>query len=176
MSRNNYAEFVITNVRPSNYNTVDFNKGDCTTRSMCYCLNAIGVNMSYTEIEAEQYKIGKVRGTPRNATGTWDKVLTNRGFSWVQLNTQKNRAIVANILHTIDNPMVTISSGHACAIHKGKVLDTWDSRGGKVFGLLLKDEDIEMTMDILNKYGIECEKVEIPKRTIKRRRRRSYWW
>lgn len=168
MRAKNFAEFVVTNVRPGNFNRNDYNIGDCTTRSMTYCLNGIGINMTYNDIEAEQYKYAKIYHGPRNGCKIWDKVLTNRGFSWVQLNVRRNRAVVANVLHAIESPMVTISSGHACAIHKGKVLDTWDSRGGRVYGLLMRTEDVDNAMEILNKYEIECEKVEYPKKPIKR--------
>ena len=170
------GEFVVTNVRPSNYNTRDFNKGDCTTRSMFYALQGA---MSYEEIEAEQYRIGKERGTVRNMVGTWDKVLTNRGFRWVQFSNNIVRDRLAKCLAGFETPMVTISRGHACAIHKGNVIDIWDSRGGRCYGVLVKECDITMVISTIAKIGVECEVVDKPsnkmKRTYKRRFPRWYF-
>jgi len=170
--RNHQSEFINTNVRPEGYNYHDNNKGDCTTRSMCYCLNGA---MTYDEIEAEQYRLARIRGTRRNTTGTWDKVLTTRGFAWVQLNKLKSRANVAMYLSSVESPMVTLSRTHACAIHKGKVCDTWDSRGGRVFGVLVKVEDIDKVVSLLNRYGIDCEKVEKPIHKVNHHMRWSCW-
>ena len=167
------SEFVVTNVRPSNYNNKDFNKGDCTTRSICYVLQG---SMSYEEIEAEQYRIGRERGTVRNATGTWDKVLTNRGFRWIQFSNTIVRDLLAKSLAMFETPMVTLSRGHACAIHKGNTIDIWDSRGGRCYGILVKECDITMVMTIITKLGVECEMVEKPFKKVKRYRlRRNYW-
>lgn len=38
------------NVRPKQYNTHDFNCGDCTTRALTYALNFLGDNRTYKEI------------------------------------------------------------------------------------------------------------------------------
>jgi hypothetical protein len=171
----NRSEFVATNVRPENYNTKDFNKGDCTTRSMFYALNG---EMTYEEIEAEQYRIGKERGTVRNMLGTWDKVLTNRGFEWIQFSNNIVRQRLATYLNDIETPMVTISRGHACAIHKGNVIDTWDSRGGRCYGILVKSCEIGNVIKIIEGIGVECEVVEKPINKMKRsyRRRIPKWY
>jgi hypothetical protein len=168
------SPFVPTNVRPSNYNTTDFNIGDCTTRSMCYVLQG---ELSYEEIEAEQYKIGGLMKKPRNMTGVWDKVLLNRGFVWIQFNeTYITRQTLATILKDFINPMVTISSGHACAIHQGKVIDVWDSRGGKVYGLLVREIDNNCIIEKMSQYGISCENVNIPTKTRRHYKRRTPKW
>ena len=49
------------NVRPKEYNTHDFNCGDCTTRALTYALNFLGDNRTYKEIEDEQYRLGELR-------------------------------------------------------------------------------------------------------------------
>lgn len=176
--RNRQCEFVHTNVRPSNYKSHreggDNNCGDCTTRAMTYCLKG---SMTYEEIEAEQYRIAERQGCVRNATGVWDKVMTTRGFSWVQLNDLKSRANVANWLSSVESPMVTISRTHACAVEKGKIYDTWDSRGGRVFGVLVKNEEVKKVANILLSHNIDCELVDVPKHQVNHRRRRySNWW
>lgn len=161
--------FEATNVRPDNYNTKDFNKGDCTTRAMYYALNG---SISYEDIEAEQYRLGKERGTRRNAIGTWDLVLKNRGFSWIEFSRLITREALALRLKSFENPMVTVSRGHACAIHMGKVIDTWDSRGGRCYGVLVRNADIGSVISAIEGCGVDCEEVDVPKNQMKRRYRR----
>ena len=158
--------FKATNVRPSNWNPHDNNLGDCTTRAMTYCL---GGEMSYDEIEAEQYAIGNRMGKVRNAVGVWDKVLTNRGYGWIQLDRVYVRHYIAETLGGFENAMVTISSGHACAIHRGEVIDTWDSRGGRVYGLLVKTDDIDEVLVRLQLNGINAEPTQKPTKPKKRK-------
>lgn len=173
--RNKQSELVMTNVRPKDYKSHreggSDNCGDCTTRAMTYCLSG---KMTYREIESEQYRLAHIRHTRRNTTGTWDSVLVRRGFNWVQLNNLKSRANIASYLASVDTPMVTLSRSHACAIHKGKVIDTWDSRGGRVYGILAKNEDIDKIITILSLHGIEAIRVAIPRYTPSRRKR-SHW-
>lgn len=57
------------NVRPMEYNTRDFNRGDCTTRALTYSLNFLGDNRTYKEIEDEQYRLAKIANetSPNNS-------------------------------------------------------------------------------------------------------------
>lgn len=177
MKRNTQSELVITNVRPEDYKSHreggGDNCGDCTTRAMTYCLNG---EMTYREIEDEQYRLAKIRHTVRNANGVWDSVLIKRGFSWVQLDTLKSRANIASYLVSVESPMVTLSRTHACAIHKGKVIDTWDSRGGRVYGILAKNEDIDKVIYILSLNGIEATRVALPRHKVNHHRRTLNRW
>lgn len=174
--KNYRSEYVFTNVRPNDYKSHreggSDNCGDCTTRSLCYCLNGA---MTYREIEDEQYRLAKVRSTRRNTTGTWDKILTQRGFSWVQLDNAVIRDKIAYYLSFIDSPMVTLSRTHTCAIHKGKVIDTWDSRAGRVYGVLVKNEVITDVIKRLCDMGIGCTEVDLPKYKVNHRRRYSWF-
>ena len=166
------SPFETTNVRPSNWNEHTHNKGDCTTRSMTYCLNGA---MSYEEIEAEQYRIGKEKGRVRNATGVWDEIMLRRGYTWIQLEKRVSRQMIANYLSNFENAMITISRGHACAIHMGKVIDTWDSRSGRVYGILVKITDFDFVFSVLGNYGIHCSKTDFPKPVQTRKYRRRFF-
>lgn len=176
--RSRHSNFKEVNVRPEDYKCHrdggSDNGGDCTTRCMTYCLNGA---MSYREVEDEQYRLAKIRGTRRNTTGTYDLIMKNFGYEWIQLNTLKSRGYVAKYLKVIESPMMTLSRTHICPIHKGEVIDTWNSTGGMVFGIMVKVEDIDHAIEILVSHGIECEKVAVPKHKVNHHRRRHYrYW
>jgi len=171
--RRNDSVFSETNVRPTDYNTHDYNKGDCTTRAMAYCLEG---KMTYNEIEYEQYRLGRVLGTRRNTSGTWDRIMTRNGYGWIYLASKKARAVVAVMLREIDSPIISHSRGHVAVIHKGMVKDTWNSTDGRVDNLLVREEDIGKAVEILGRYGIGCERVDKAKVVVKHHRKRRWGW
>lgn len=163
--------FVNTNVRPSDYNTHDYNKGDCTTRALTYILEG---KMSYDEIEKKQYALASRLGTRRNSDGTWDIIAKENGFRWVSLSSKKNRGALAYILKGITSPMITHSRGHVAVIHNGMVRDTWDSTGGLVDNILVKVEEADKVCACLSTYGIDTEFVDRCKVVIKHHRRNRF--
>lgn len=173
--RNQQAIFTFNNVRPKDYCSHreggNDNSGDCTTRCIVTCLEG---KMDYRAVEAEQYRLAKIRGTHRNITGTWDKLLTNNGFKWLQLKNLKSRANIASYLASIETPIATLSRTHVCAVKNGQVLDTWDSRGGRVYGLCVKEQDLLNVKSLLAKHGINADIVDTPRRKINHHLRR--WW
>lgn len=142
--RNGECQFVYTDVRPKNRRTL---KGDCTTRAMTYCLSG---KMSYDEIEREQYALAARMGTRRNSTGTWEIVITKRGYDKISLNCKIKRSVLAHLLAgVISHPIISRSSGHVAVIDKDGVHDTWDSRGGKCDRLYVFNEDAESIQQLL---------------------------
>ena len=129
-----------TNVRPDNWNSHDNCKGDCTTRAITYALNG---EMTYAEVEKEQYRLAAAYGTHRNTTGTYDQILVNRGWRWIQFSKCVSRGEVAVYLAKSlgkDVTALTLSRTHIAAVKNGELIDTWDSRGGKVFAVLVPEE------------------------------------
>lgn len=173
--RNQQAVLTINNVRPEDYRSHreggHDNGGDCTTRCIVACLEG---KMDYRAVEAEQYRLAKIHGTRRNTNGTWDKLLTNNGFKWLQLKNLKSRANVASYLASIETPVATLSRSHVCAVKNGQVLDTWDSRGGRVYGVCVKEQDLLTAKSLLAEHGINSVIVDTPRHKVNHYRRR--WW
>lgn len=165
--------FQPVNVRPSNWNIHTHNKGDCTTRSMTYCL---GGQLTYEQIEAEQYMYGEQMGTLRNATRVWSEVMKRRGYGWIQFDKRVVREVIATFFANYQHSFITLSRGHACAIDRGIVIDTWDSRGGRVYGILVKVEDIQFFKTSLLELGVEGRETDVPVPVQVRRRRRRFFW
>lgn len=125
--------------------------GDCTTRAMAYCLKG---ESTYREIEREQYQIAKKKNDKlgihwgdgrvklhRNTYGVWDKVMLNRGYTWVKFKHTIRRDKLAVLLQDFTYPVITQSSGHVAPVFHGSVIDTWDSRGGRCNSVLVKIAD-----------------------------------
>lgn len=175
MSRTPICHINHENVRPDDYNTHDYNSGDCTTRALAYVLKGI---MSYNEIEEKQYSLAKVRGTRRNTTGTWDLVLREFGYSWIQIKSGNytQRGKLANLLAFQKEPILAVSRTHVAALHNGEIIDTWDSSRGKIFCLLVSNFEIDAIVSTLNVHGIECYKADgTPVYNRQNKRRRWYW-
>ena len=154
VSRNAECEWVMTDVRPNDgCRTL---KGDCTTRAMTFCLEGI---MSYREIESRQYMLAAQRHTRRNTRGTWDVVITEKGWTKVNLVRHAKRSVIARILRgSLTKPCISLSSGHVAAIDTdGRVRDTWDSRGGIVKSLYVFGDDCYKVETALMRYGIRCQ-------------------
>ena len=125
--------------------------GDCSTRAMAYCLKGVS---TYREIEREQYRIAKEQNDKRgihwgdgrvklhrNTNGVWDKIMLNRGYTWVKFRPGIRRDKLAALLSDLEYPVITQSSGHVAPVFHGSVIDIWDSRGGRCHSILVKNAD-----------------------------------
>lgn len=160
--RNLQCDFIVTNTRP-NHKTL---KGDCTTRAMAFALNGI---LSYDEIEKEQYRYANYRNTNeerdghnrlhRNTTGVWDKLMTDLGYTWIIISkrTIKSTANIALMLkNKIESPILAMSAHHVSIIDENSCLrDTWDSRGVRIIGLLVKEEEANTISNALSNNGVK---------------------
>ena len=180
MRRNAMSElckWVNTNVRPDNYNTHVNCKGDCTTRCLTYCLAG---ELTYNQVEEEQYKRAAKKGSRRNTTGVYDTIMLERGWRWIQLSKPIARGEVAVRLakKLPDVKAMTLSRTHIAAVEGGNLIDTWDSRDGTVFALMILGDKktLEMAKWCLSwDTDIVCEvlpRSKRPKNTGYRPRRR----
>ena len=141
-------------------------KGNCTTRSMTYCLQGI---FTYREIEHEQYRLAAVKNEERglyrgdyrhkvhrNSSGTWDIIMKDLGYGWIRLNHKVRRDNLAVSLREVSYPIITHSSGHVAVVENGYVIDSWDSRHGRCDMILVKNEDIDRIINILRNNGVSC--------------------
>ena len=141
-------------------------KGNCTTRSMSYCLQGI---FTYREIEHEQYRLAAEtnakngrywgdgrRKVRRNSTGTWDSIMFDLGYVWMSFagNRKIRRDNLAIALRNMEYPIITHSSGHVAVVDKGAVIDSWDSRHGRCDRILVKPEDTEKILEALINNGM----------------------
>lgn len=159
--RNRQCEFIYTNMRP-NHTTL---KGDCTTRALSFVLQG---EMTYDEIEARQYDIAKMVNDSdgrvgksryhRNSTVIWPRILTERGYSWINLSrySKKSQANIASFIKgCIKKPVLALSASHVSIIDTmGCVRDTWDSRGVRITNILVKDCDIPAIVEALDNNNI----------------------
>ena len=175
------CKFNETNVRPETWNAHDNCLGDCTTRALTFALNG---EMSYNEVEALQYRYAKIMGTVRNRMGTWDQILQRKGWRWIQLDKCIKRGELA-ILLAKRAPGVTalaVSRTHVACVKDGELIDTWDSRGGLCYAILVPKSAVD---DVIWAINLDCKKVTAtlvkewgkPQfiRSRKRRVRRSHW-
>lgn len=149
-ARNNECPYEFTNVRPDRKTL----QGDCTTRAMTFCLRGI---MTYDEIEAEQYRLASMFRTRRNTIITWEQLIMEHGYVKMMLPNRVKRSRLAAIIgKAITAPVISLSAGHVAVIDCGGVVrDTWDSRGGKVKAIYLKEEDLVNVGSTLMNNGIE---------------------
>lgn len=141
-------------------------KGNCTTRALSYCLREL---FTYREIEHEQYRLAeeanRSRGvywgdgrckSHRNTNGIWEKVMVDMGYGWIRFRKTVRRDNLATILHEIEYPIISQSSGHVAVVEKGAVVDSWDSRHGRCTRILVKIEDLERIKVILCRNKVKC--------------------
>lgn len=168
-----------TNVRPTDYNSRTDNCGDCTTRCLTWLLKG-----DYRAIEARQYELAKEFNWKyvhngwnyhRNTTDVYSVILHENGYKWIHLTKTKARGQLAVILSKF-NGMASLSRTHICPIANGKVIDSWDSTAGQVFGLCVKVEEIEGVRSALREVGIETEVVDKIRHKANRRRSRYSFW
>lgn len=116
----------IVDVRPGSIKI----KGDCTTRGLVYCLGA-----DYVKMRDEQNRISqRIYGTKSmwNYETVWSKPLIAAGWKKITLKKKMARFNLAKLIGHISQPILTHSSHHVAAMHHGKVIDTWNSQGGRV--------------------------------------------
>lgn len=173
------CRFNETNVRPATWNIHDNCLGDCTTRALTFALNG---EMSYNQVETEQYRLASILGTVRNRMGTWDQILIRKGWRWIQFSKCISRGEIAVRLAK-RLPGVTalaVSRTHVACVKGGELIDTWDSRGGKCYAMLVPGEVLnEAVWAIdLTRDDVDCTVVGKPTfiRSTKRRRRRHWVW
>jgi hypothetical protein len=156
--RNTECQYVYTDVRPNDGMRVL--KGDCTTRAMTFILNG---SMSYREIESLQYRLAysaqaQGRNVRRNSTTIWSKVLLDRGYSELMFaGGQKiKRSVLGRMFNSgLTHPIASISKGHVAVIDTdGIVRDTWDSRGGRCYKLLVHNDDMSRVCSRLAERGV----------------------
>ena len=167
--------FTPTDVRPETWNTKDNCSGDCTTRALVAALNG---TMTYDEVEAEQYRLAKEMRSRRNRTGVYDKILVTQGWRWIQLSKCLTRGEVAvRLKFYIPNvTALTLSRSHIAAVRNGELIDTWDSRGGQVYAIMVPYEHQRAVIEAM--AGIECHKVNqnsTPKLVRSRKSRHRFW-
>lgn len=156
--RNTECRYVYTDVRPDDGMRVL--KGDCTTRAMTFILNG---SMTYREIESLQYHLAysaqaQGKNVRRNSTTIWTKVLLDRGYNEVMFAYGKKvkRSILGRMFNSgLTHPIASISKGHVAVIDTdGIVRDTWDSRGGRCYKLLIHNDDMGRVSRCLNEKGV----------------------
>ena len=145
---------------------------------------ALNGEMSYNEVEELQYRYAKIMGTVRNRMGTWDQILQRKGWRWIQLDKCIKRGELA-IRIAKRAPGVTalaVSRTHVACVKDGELIDTWDSRGGLCYAILVPKSAVD---DVIWAINLDCKKVTAtlvkewgkPQfvRSRKRRVRRSHW-
>ena len=169
-----------TNVRPDTWNAKDNCIGDCTTRSI---VTVLAGEMTYNEVEDEQYRLAKIFHSRRNRTGVYDQILANRGWKWIQLSKPMSRGEVAvRLAKKLPNlKALTLSKKHIAAVEGGKLIDTWDSRAGRVFAIMVPGDSTTINQAVWcldwDVDGLECTvlpKGRTPKNTGYKSRR-NYW-
>lgn len=110
-------------------------KGDCTTRCISFC-----TGIDYMKIREEQMSIAQA--SPSWLTwkhdAVWGKCLTARGFTKLCLDRRHvSRATfikLAKTLPVFTGKIAAVSSDHVAAIDMAsrKILDTWNSSGGRI--------------------------------------------
>ena len=121
-----HACYEHVDVRPNGVTS----KNDCTTRCLAYCLG-----LDYSILGKNQRKIAlDEHGSPRywNYECVWGKIFRQYGWCKIQLPRKMARFNLAKLTLDLDFPIATHSSHHVAAMLKGKVIDTWDSQGGRV--------------------------------------------
>ena len=112
-------------------------KNDCTTRCISFCTGE-----DYSKIRAEQLANAKATGksylTWRHDV-VWQKSLLSRGFEKIVLDRRHvSRATFLKLAKNLSSLakciIATVSSHHIAAIDMAsrKILDTWNSSGGRI--------------------------------------------
>ena len=133
-------------------------KNDCTTRCISFCTGE-----DYLKIRTEQIAnakaIGKSYLTWRHDV-VWQQSLLSRGFEKIVLNkrhvTRATFLKLAKNLSSLANCIIaTISSGHIAAIDmvSRKILDTWNSSGGRITSIFVPHAVKHLYLDWLSKEG-----------------------
>lgn len=119
-------------------------KRDCTTRCICFCTGE-----DYETIRNEQFAYANVIHYPWRNRKVWSKSLFKRGFSEIDLPRKVSRATFLRLFKDSgidDGVIATLSSGHIAAIDmkKKKILDTWNSSGGRIYKIYVPDSQYNL--------------------------------
>lgn len=172
------CRFNETNVRPDTWNIHDNCSGDCTTRAMTYALDG---EMTYDQVEELQYRYAKMMRTVRNKVGTFDQILIRKGWRWIQFSKCIPRGEIAVRLakRVPEVTALALSRSHIAAVKGGELIDTWDSRAGRCYAIMVPGEALNQALWAidLTRDDVECTVVGCPKlvRSRKRKTRRSHW-
>lgn len=128
------ADFVRTSVRPLDYKEKGFPRGDCSTRAMSYVLGK-----DYKEVYAEQLNAGK---RWNYLDGGVKEVMKPRGYVCVELDVPVVLHKVADSLKGVVDKFIAITKGHAVAVDKGKVIDTFDCRSRRVRHVIVPSDKV----------------------------------
>ena len=129
-------------------------KRDCTTRALSFC-----TGLDYCLIRDEQFKNAVGTNLTWRHTAVWEKSLLSRGFTKIFLNRRHvSRATFIQLSKTLpvsEGKIATVSSGHVAAIDMAsrKVLDTWNSSGGRVKYIYVPMPQRETYLNWLRKIG-----------------------
>ena len=129
-------------------------KRDCTTRALSFC-----TGLDYCLIRDEQLKNALDTNLTWRHTAVWEKSLLSRGFTKIFLtNRYVSRATFIRLSKTLpvnEGKIATVSSGHVAAIDMAtrKVLDTWNSTGGRIKYIYVPLSQREVYLDWLRKVG-----------------------
>lgn len=119
------------------------NKGDCTTRCICFCTGE-----DYLAIQKEQMaNVAKTKHSyyeklTWRSTKVWKQSLLSRGFSEINLPRRVSRKVFLKLFKDCgidDGVIATRSSGHVAAIDmkSKKILDIWNSSGGRIITIFV---------------------------------------
>ena len=130
-------------------------KGDCTTRAISFC-----TGVDYMAIRAEQMKNAhETYGLTWKHDAVWSKSLLSRGFTKIVLDrrhiSRSTFLKLAKSLPVFTGKIATVSSGHIAAIDMAsrKVLDTWNSSGGRILNIYVPTAQKEVYYNWLKQIG-----------------------
>lgn len=129
-------------------------KGDCTTRAISFC-----TGVDYSAIREEQLRNAKGTYLTWRHDAVWSKSLLSRGFAKIVLDKRHiSRATflkLAKSLPVFTGKIATVSSGHIAAIDmvSRKVLDTWNSSGGRIKNIYVPVAQKEVYYNWLKQIG-----------------------
>jgi hypothetical protein len=123
---------------------------DCTTRCIVHCTGE-----DYMKIRNEQFSNSSITGCAWNNINTWSKSLTSRGYKRYDMPRYITRAtFIKKCGKYIKTGIIaTRSSGHLAAIDmaKGKVLDTWNSTGGRIKTMFIHESQYDTVVNAINR-------------------------
>ena len=126
---------------------------DCTTRALTYILTPRG--LTYAELRKEQNSAAiNSRGSAKywNYANIWHHPLTTRGYTRIEFTgRQPTRTTVAKCLSRCAYPMAVESIHHVAVIEAGKIIDSWNSKGGHVTVIYVPTEHVDEVKALLPK-------------------------
>lgn len=131
-------------------------KNDCTTRCISLC-----TGVDYMTIRNEQLFTAKAMhgGYTWRHDRVWEKSLFSRGFAKIMLKKHMSRATFIRLAKSNSmlpkNMIATASSTHIAAIDMNslKILDTWNSSGGRILSIYVRKDDVQAYLDWLKNIG-----------------------